>query len=118
MSSQGDSSNCCSDNEGPMSESCETRESPQSDTNQHEHVKYDSKARIWFFEGSLVLDLDLDEWTEEEIRILSRDDLVPSVVAHFGTDYFKKPPVPITYMEIGIDFSFNHVNLRVATDFG
>ena len=88
-----------------MSESCETRESPQSDTNQHEHVKYDSKARIWFFEGSLVLDLDLDEWTEEEIRILSRDDLVPSVVAHFGTDYFKKPPVPITYMEIGIDFS-------------
>ena len=88
-----------------MSESCETRESPQSDTNQHENVKYDSKARIWFFEGTLILDLDLDEWTEDEIRTLSRDDLVPSVVAHFGTDYFKKPPVPITYMEIGIDFS-------------
>jgi len=83
----------------------ETRDSPQNDTNQHGHVETDSKAQIWFFEGTLVLDFDLNEWTEDEIRILPRDELVPSVVAHFGTDYFKKPPVPITYMEIGIDFS-------------
>jgi hypothetical protein len=107
MSSQGDSSDCCSDNEGPMSE---TRENPQSDTDdvtdQHEHVDNDMKASIWFFEGTFVLDLDTNEWTEDEIRgILPRDDLVPRVEAHFRTDYFKKPPVPIHYMEIGIDFS-------------
>ena len=89
----------------------ETRENPQSDTDdvtdQHEHVDNDMKASIWFFKGTFDLDLDPNEWTEDEIRgILPRDDLVPRVEAHFRTDYFKKPPVPIHYMEIGIEFFF------------
>jgi hypothetical protein len=117
MSSQGDSSDCCSDNEGPMSE---TRENPQSDTDdvtdQREHVDNDMKASIWFFEGTFVLDLDTNEWTEDEIRgIIPRDDLVPRVEAHFRTDYFKKPPVPIHYMEIGIDFSKASLGGRTFT---
>ena len=60
----------------------ETRDSPQNDTNQHGHVENDSKAQIWFFEGTLVLDFDLNEWTEDEIRILPRDELVPSWLWH------------------------------------
>ena len=67
----------------------ETRDSPQNDTNQHGHVENDSKAQIWFFEGTFVLDLDPNEWTEDEIRgILPRDELV----AHFGTDNLKNRP--------------------------
>ena len=98
----------------------ETRENPQSDTDdvtdQHEHVDNDMKASIWFFEGTFVLDLDPNEWTEDEIRgILPRDDLVPRVEAHFRTDYFKKPPVPIHYMEIGIDFSKASLGGRTFT---
>jgi len=97
MSSQGHSSDGCSDSED--------FESPEGDNSQSDpdqprrEETHSNLSTIWGFEGTMQMDLNPDEWDHSDMP--DKDDLV----AHFATEYYKKPPVPIIHMEIGIEFS-------------
>ena len=97
MSSQGHSSDGGSDSEDFESpEGDDFHSDPDQPIREEIHSNL---STIWVFEGTMQMDLNPDEWDHGEMP--DQDDLV----SHFATDYYKKPPVPVIYMEIGIDIS-------------
>ena len=97
MSSQGHSSDGGSD-----SEDFESREGDNSRIDPDQPIReeiHSNLSTIWGFEGTMQMDLNPDEWDHGDMP-----DKV-HLVAHFATEYYKKPPVPIIHMEIGIEFS-------------
>ena len=97
MSSHGD----CSYSDDPDSEDImgAVAEVSQSDPNEHSAKEIGSEtSSIWYFRGSLNMALGPNGWNDDEIPSLH------DMARHFAKDYFKTPPVPITYMHIAMDF--------------
>ena len=100
MSSQGESSDSCPDSEEVAGAVAEISQSNPSEHSDEENCSHKSSiSTIWYFEGTITMDLPPDDWNDGEMP----DRL--DTARHFNTDYFKKPPVPITCMLVGMDFS-------------
>ena len=76
MSSQGGSSKSASDS---------SPDSIHSDNDDKEIGSH--KSSIWYFEGTLTMDLPPDDWNDGEMPDWG------DLALHFKTDHFKKPPV-------------------------
>ena len=107
MLSQGESSESASDSRSPDSE--------HSDNDNKDIGSHNSS--IWYFEGTLTMDLPPDDWNDGEMP--DQGDML----LHFRTDHFKTHPSLshactlhwIFRKRIGVEFSAAHSLLHSAS---